>query len=45
MQKLKEEKIILSKRGHLAIKNLELLISKSKSLEECILKIYKKGSR
>jgi len=37
MQKLKEEEVILSKRGHLAIKNLEKLIEKAKNIEECLI--------
>ncbi len=36
IHKLKEEEIILSRRGHLAIKNLEKLIHKSDHFEACI---------
>ena len=42
MHKLKEEDIILSQRGHLAIKNLEALIHKSAQLEHCIYEKLKK---
>ena len=36
IHKLKEQEIILSKRGHLAVKNLEALLKKSDMTEQCI---------
>jgi len=45
MHKLKEEEIILSRRGHLAIKNLEKLIQKSDQFEACIFQEKNKKNK
>ncbi len=42
IHKLKEEEIVLSKRGHLAIKNLEALLKKSDITEQCIYEKHEK---
>ncbi len=42
IHKLKEQEIILSKRGHLAVKNLEALLKKSDLDEQCI---YEKSEK